>query len=364
MKEVLGIDERTWERLLNEVVEGNCVPLFSDKFARKSLFGEYDVVREWAIKHECPFESCDLAQVAQFIQFTEGPKPSKLDEIKSDYLDFVSKQLVQKARRDAVGQQPPFLQQMDREIRRRNIQVSDVAQRLELLDFDDEENPFRILAQLPVKMYLTTSYHQVMEMALRAADKKFESAICYWDNELVDEYPALSDKFKPDVDSLVYHLHGIETSRRTMVLTEDDHLDFLASSCRAIETHSSATGDGADSSSTRYADALRPWGWVKAALTRSALLLLDYDPLHWDFRVIVQGLLRGSENNRPRSIAVQLDAVGMDDEKRRQYLNYLEKYLAGDKIELQVFWGTAKDFIQTLDSKYRGLDGLSASQGT
>ena len=77
-----------------------------------------------------------------------------------------------------------------------------------------EANPFRLLAEMPMPIYITTSHHKFLEYALtQTQNKKPVSEIFYWGDHLesikskFDENP----DWEPTVqEPLVYHLYGLD----------------------------------------------------------------------------------------------------------------------------------------------------------
>ena len=101
--------------------------------------------------------------------------------------------------------------------------------------FDNPDDPFLLLASLDLPIYITTDFHDFLEMALRKAGKRPRSDLCRWRSELKGIPSAFDEPFPdgrpydPDPETpLVYHLFGRDEDPASLVLTEDDHLEFLA----------------------------------------------------------------------------------------------------------------------------------------
>lgn len=129
-------------------------------------------------------------------------------------------------------------------------------------------------------------------------------------------------------EPLVYHLHGIETVPASIVLSEDDYLDFLVK----------VSWDNT---------AIPPR--ISEALTDSSLLLLGYQLQDWDFRVIFRGLIsRKRSTRRLLSLAIQL-SLGQEQSEIRstdEAEDYLEKYF--DKANFKIYWGETEEFTDEL----------------
>jgi len=82
---------------------------------------------------------------------------------------------------------------------------------------------------------------------------------------------------------------------------------------------------------------------------------------HWDFRVLFRSLLsqEGKEKrSRHMHVAVQIDPDDdqvVDPERARDYLeNYFSAFSDAD---INVYWGSAEDFLQELKRRWDGFKG-------
>ena len=119
--------------------------------------------------------------------------------------------------------------------------------------------------------------------------------------------------FPSPEDPLVYHLHGRLDILESLVLTEDDYLDFLV----AISQD----------------DRLLPHP-IQKALAGSSLLFIGYRLADWDFRVLHRGLvMAGEQSLRRLSVTVQIP-------EHPEANQYLDQYFGA--MNVRVFWGTAE----------------------
>jgi len=119
-------------------------------------------------------------------------------------------------------------------------------------------NPLWVLANLPIPIYITTNYDTLLEEYLKNADKTPNIIVSNWmgwfENDLNIANETISNlenaaAYKDDDEELkekkanlnlinwkngytadnpvVFHLHGVIDSPETMVLTEDNYIDFL-----------------------------------------------------------------------------------------------------------------------------------------
>jgi len=257
---------------------------------------------------------------------------------KDEYLDFLKKSLLELARRKnqqaGADQQASaeFLDALEKEVENGDLATFEVAKRLNLFNFEQEpDDPLRILAGLPIPVYLTTSYHDFMEAALVASGRKPRSEICYWREDLEFDIPSVldddSDYSPSEEEPLVFHLLGREVLPASMVLSEDDFFDFLVRVSQDSEL-------------------LPPR--INQALADSVLLLLGFRPEGWDFRVLLRGIIKTKPvGRRPKSISIQLPPSVEDDKKRLPNLrSYLEEFFKGNKFD--IYWGDVASFAKEL----------------
>lgn len=206
-------------------------------------------------------------------------------------------------------------------------------------DFSRSGEPHMTLAQLRLPIYITTNYDDFMFQALQAAqppgadgkDYKPQRDHCHW-------YESTRQKAKlpwpptPQAPA-VYHLHGILDVPKSMVLTEDDYLDFLLATS-AIEN-------------------LIP-SEVRAALSNTSLLFIGYSLEDLDFKVILRRLstwMGRAEGANHVAVQIKPKAVGeppTEEEKARveRQCEYLSKHFGLQSV--QVMWGTAEEFCLRL----------------
>ncbi len=198
-------------------------------------------------------------------------------------------------------------------------------------DFAQPDEPHDALAQLPLPVYMTTNYDSFMVQALENRRKKPVREMCYW-NRLIDSSSSVFSNGGHDPDPsnpLVYHLHGCLDDKHSIVITEDDYLDFLVKL-------------GKD-------DQLLP-PRIQRAVCGSSLLFLGYALSDWTFRVLFRGLVHGMEGSG-RSVSVTVQLAPGDQE----YKEYLSEYFG--KNNMRVYWGTAWQFATELTQKWTEYAG-------
>ncbi len=316
-----------WYFITEQIHRNKCTPIISNQIINDSLFGSDNVVQMWADQIGYPLPDSDnLTRVAQFLSVTQKGST----RAKSNYLQFLKRGLFKLAEADSNPNQN-FLDQVKRELR--GLTFSQLGtERLRYPDFKAEsDNPLNILAALDIPIYLTTSPHHFMEAALKIIGKMPRSEVYPWCEGLEDNIPA---KFRTDLDfeptvqtPLVYHLHGIDDYPDSLVLTEDDHLEFLVNVTQDFNTNAIPST-------------------VRNALSSSLLILLGYELHAWDLRVLFQGLIKGKPR-RPRGFTIQLNPDKMNSPKNSEpFQKYLKEYF--DQVRFDVYWGDPENFLQIL----------------
>jgi hypothetical protein len=195
-------------------------------------------------------------------------------------------------------------------------------------DFQDMYEPHRLLADMPCEMYVTTNYDGFMSEALRVCNRDPLRLVCRWNDSLAKCVPK-----RPTVPSpWVFHLHGADTEPQSMVLTEDDYVDFLVRSQRDPK--------------------LLPHQVVRA-LSHTSLLFMGYSLTDWTFRVLFRGIVCSLPNSlQQRHVAVQLPRGNSEEA-------YLSKYFADMKV--RVFWGDAKEFVTEFRQRWEAYRARPAA---
>jgi hypothetical protein len=313
--------EIDWKTIIRRIRGGNCTPIISYRVTRQHFSDNEAVVRAWADEIGYPLaDRHNLTRVAQYASYTGRDALVA----KEEYLDFLKQRLLDGARKEGLPDQSAFLDTLEDELF--DLSFSEVAARLSYPHYENElDNPLRVLAELPLPVYLTTNFAAFMEDALRAAGKEPRTeACCQGGGVSVFEEDA---NYEPSVEEpLVYHLHGIDSDPACLVLTEDDYLDYLVNISQDPEAIPSR---------------------VTMALSNSSLLLLGYRLQDWDFRVIFRGLITSRRSSRRLlSVSIQLmpDSEGVEDLADAQ--EYLERYF--DDANFEIYWGDPQSFMQEL----------------
>jgi len=199
-------------------------------------------------------------------------------------------------------------------------------------DFSDKSEPHRVLAELPLPVYLTTNYDDFMTRALTRKNRDPKREICRWNTLTRTEPSRFDDGYQPTpANPVVFHLHGHTQIASSIVLTEDDYFDFLVNVSR---------------------DPLVVPPRIQKALTETSVLFIGYGLADWNFRVLLQGLSRYIEKGLGRTHMAVMTPPDVPDSETQQKKaqEYLSKYY--QNIDVQVFWGTARSFCAELGERW------------
>lgn len=296
---VQTLEDRDWDSLLRRIKEGNCTPFIGSEVVKEFVPTSQEIAREWAEEHGYPLtDPWNMARVAQFLA------------IKRD----------------------PIFPGEDLARRLRQLQVRP--------DFRDAAEAHSFLAGLPLPIYITTNYDDFIVQALNYRLRPAQREICRWNRHIRD----LPSIFEPGstveisaASPVVYHLFGHAQLPESLVLTEDDYMDFLVNVAQQRQ----------DIIPRR----------IEKALVNTSLLFIGYELSSLEFRAMFRGLITSLERSLRRTrLAVQLTPAALDKEgvTTDEVRWYLEDYFAKD--DLRIYWGTAGDFIAELKERWESFN--------
>jgi hypothetical protein len=299
---VQNLDDSTWSLLLDRIQSGKCTPFLGAGVNYGFLPTGTQIAQNWAKQGNYPLRDgteSDLSRVAQFL----ATKPY-----------------------DAMWPKGKI--------------VSEFKANAKKQDFSATDNPLGVLAGLPLPIFITTNYDDYLFQALIAKGKKPKRELCRWNSKL-DNVGSVFDKksYVPTKDEpVVFHVHGHQDVPESLVLTEDDYLEFLVSL------------------SKRSKELLA--GRIQEALAGTSLLFVGYRLADWDLRVLLHGLLTATEKSlRSASVSVQLPP-DLPPEQLENAVGYLERYF--DTLDIRLFWGKATDFAKKLGEMWNDAAAQSA----
>jgi SIR2-like domain len=290
-----GLTDEHWEDLLQSIKRGNCTPMVGAGASVPTLPLAHELARELAEAFDYPMtDAHNLARVTQYLairRFGRFPKDKVIDRI---------------------GEAP-------------------------LPDFGDSDDPHGVMADLPLPLYITTNYDHYLAEALKTRNRDAQHEYCRWSgfDTLADHGSVFDTDYRPTVaNPLVYHLHGHIDAVQSMVLTEQDYLDFLVK----------ASGTGGS---------LLP-APIRIALASNALLFVGYSMTDWTFRVLFRSLIEMiTANTDQPAVSIQVppgDLVPGREDAARAFLTRYHEELQG--IRVRMYWGTARQFAGELSSRW------------
>jgi hypothetical protein len=309
-----------WPALIRSIKRGQCTPIVGAGVAETALGLPREIARGWAESYNYPLaahQRDELPEVAQYLSVNQDPQ-------------FPRDELVESLRREMVRRHAGDLAE--------GAEQADVYDLLavvgELLRERDPADPYKVLAEQPFPIDITTVQPNLLSEALRAANKDPQVEFCRW-NETIADLPSIFEDdpdYRPTPERpLVFHLFGILDEADSLVLTEDDHFDYLISISRNPE--------------------LIPLP-VREALADTALLFLGFRLSDWDFRVLYRSLTSQEGRNRRRKYAHIAGQVMPDEEyflMPERARRYFESYFQDSDIS--IFWGSVEDFTRELQQQ-------------
>jgi len=288
------LEEKDWKTLLGRIKDGKCTPFLGAGVNHGVLALGSEIAQKLVEKYGCPFEdSSDLARVTQVLAISRDAMFPK-----EEVLKLLKEQLEQW---------------------QKNVEVADF--------FKSPDQPLSIMADLPLPIFMTTNYDNLIVKALKARQKDPRRELCRW-NKYVKEKPSVFDSasgFEPTpANPIVFHLHGHDEVPESLVLTEDDYIDFLVNISRQPDLLPSR---------------------IQEAMTGASLLFIGYRLADLDFRVLFRGLVESLEGGLRRfSVAVQLPPE--DLEQQKYWVDYF------DRMDVKVYWGKANNFMAELRDRW------------
>jgi hypothetical protein len=290
-----------WTELLRYIHEKRCCPLIGPEAHVRWIPSMKNIAIKWAEEHGYPFQDVDdLPQVAQYMTITKD------DMLPKKYLSKIL----------------------------RSISLPDF--RLPAY----ENTIYTVLADLNLPIYITTNYDHLMEQALKSGGKDPKTEFCRWNSTIIKYAKQADIVFASDdrtyvpspANPLVFHLHGDMEHPRSMVLTEQDYLDFVSNM----------------SSLDKNATMLP--GIVRKSFATSSQLFIGYTLKDINSRIVfrsIAGFLSIIEP--PYSVAVIPPPA--DSKNVTQARNYLDGY-ARNVFNLKIHWSDPFMFSITLRNSF------------
>jgi hypothetical protein len=311
--------------LVTQIRRRHCTPVLGWGLTDSLIGPRHLIARKWAETFEYPMaahEREDLPQVAEFVAVM-----TDVTTLRESLEQFCREELSRRHPDLRAAAASTALNDLFRECWAHHHPTV-------------QADPHVVLADLPCPIYVTAHPTNLLADALRAKGRAPVVEICRWRSE-VYEWPesvfVREPDYVPDPERpLVFHVFGNLDFLDSLVITEDDYLEFL--------------------STVAESPTLVPPA-VRDALTDSALLLMGFGLEEWDVRFLLRSLISQPGAKRLQKythVAVQIDIsdhVLSPDRARR----YLERYFGKFRQpSIDIFWGTSDEFAVGLAEAWAG----------
>jgi hypothetical protein len=297
-----GLDEHDWQVLLTRVRNRRCTPFLGAGASAHVLPTGRQLADRWAEEVGYPLpERDDLARVSQYMAITFSD--------------------------------PLFPKE----------QVAELCKEVEPAQALQPNDCYDIISELDLPLFVTTNYDDLLLHALQHKRKEPKALLCPWNSHVYKLADGTYNYQPTPAKPAVYYLHGSASEAGSIVLTEDDYLDFIV----WVTAH---WGDEAHISHIAPA--------VKDALARTSMLFIGYSQNDWSFRVLMRSIRETGANLRALNIAVQLNPLDDDaaEVDREKVADYLTKYFTGlQSNPVKLYWGTAEAFLRELKERLEAL---------
>ena len=313
-------DDEIWRKLVKPVQRGRLVPLLGPGLLEHICGTSFTVARHMAEKVRfplAPYEWDDLPRVTQFLSVKES-RQNAVDAYKSQLAEDLLAM-----HRDWLGDEAHAGEGLGALLAKVAIYVRET----------EPNEPYKLIAGLGAKVFLTTNFDTVLISALKAMNRAPVQVLTSWrhPNKAVARGAPSPE---PTVEApLVFHALGAfgRTTDDSLVLTEDDYFNYLITV----------------SSEQRMPDV------VAGALTSNSLLFLGFRLTDWSFRVLfrlIMGLESSGDVKNYCHVAVQVDPDLHSMADIEGAKAYLARYF-GHVANIDIYWGTPREFLSQLQEE-------------
>jgi hypothetical protein len=310
-----------WPFLVENILRGQCTAFLGPGVTQGLLPDRETAAKKLAEKYDYPLvDANSLVRVAQFMDIY-SPGLARREYLRVlrrglfDYLDI-----------------KPTRQQKEEY---GDASFTETAEGLNWAEkvVDMQENEIHhILAELRLPLYITTNFDNFMTEALKRLEGISPRRLGpRWDQVGAGspQY-VLSPKPSPQ-QPVVFHLNGHDGDLAQLdhlVLSEDDYIEHIIRL-------------------SRDQDAILPVNLL-GLLSSQSFIFLGYQLDDWEFRTLMQGIIRTLPPNiskeKKRHVGVQLmieQGPGAD-----KAMEYLDRYMG--RFDIDIYWGSAQQFVNEL----------------
>jgi hypothetical protein len=325
-----------WPALGRDIDYGSCLPLLGPGMTDAILGSRQQLARDLADRYRfplAPYYREDLPQVAQFLAIDQNAS-FPVDEVREHLIGTLRDRLADLC---AVSGEPIPERFADIPRRKRtSALLDDLITEVWNHMHPGQADPFEVLADLPLPLYVTTQPMTLLATALRSKGKEPRIELARWNSSSPPSIFDADPDYEPSPEEpLVFHIFGSLQEPGSVVLREDDYFEFLR-----------VTG--------RESDAIPEV--VRSAFADSALLFLGFRMEDWDFRVLFHSIMSqegGRRLEQHSHVAAQIDpeeGLTLEPEGARRYFeSYFRK-----PHDVSVFWGSVETFLTELHTRVEG----------
>jgi hypothetical protein len=311
-----------WPFLLENLERGRCTPFLGPRVNTGLLPSNEMVAQKLATKYGYPLSDCqNLVRVAQFIAVSDP------ELLRDDYVELLQRSLF------------PYLGLKPTKEQKRNLRQATFTETAQTLDWAgqvltvQENEIHHLLADLPLPLYVTTNFDNFMVEALKHRGRTPRREGPRWQPEAGSPQYILSPRPSPD-QPVVFHLNGHDgdpEQRQRLVLSEDDYLAHFVRISRDQET-------------------ILPMN-VVSEISRHSFLFLGYKIEDWEFRVILQGLLKPISQLGGAKLHVGVQLELDESPNADKVIEYLRRYLG--RFNIEIYWGNSQQFVAELHARWQ-----------
>ena len=313
--------------------EGGCTPLIGPGLLEPYVGRLQEIASYWANQQGFPLAHHETEQLARIAQFIDVKVEQRW--LHNELERHLCHQLVKRH-----GTRVPAA--MQREMEQDPFLGDALVEVARARDKEGALNGHKVLAELNLPLYLCTTPDNLLSDTLKEQGKEPMVDICRWNEDLVHDrdpvFEPLGDHRPTPDQPVVFHLFGNLDDPNSLVLSEDDHFDFL-------------TGF------FRFKDHIP--GVVRAAMATTALMFVGFRIDDWTFRVLFRAIMNQeglAMSDRLSHIAAQIEPEEgrlIDPEGTRKFLS---KLMGGANISL--YWGDVDVFLKDLNKEI-GKEGAA-----
>jgi hypothetical protein len=325
---------KKWESLLDSIKRDQCLPILGPGMVQPYVGSRQYIAKVLSDRYYFPMafqDRTNLRQVTQYLEVDYEDRGLMIRKIQEECAKHIRKIHAKQLESSSVDISELSLDDLIKEITRYHMQ-------------NDPLNPHRLLAEIPFKLYLTSNLAGVMTLALEEMTHRDPIELVYTPKKSNLRNRGKKVQYKLSRPRpLVYHLFGrLNENSDNITLTENDYFEFLINFSKEMN----------------IARRLRRIPeCVYGQLTSASLLFLGFNVREWDFHVIyrIWESLEGAEGNKRKpNVAVQIDPdddYAIDPKRARKYLEDLFQGSSGAGTQVNIYWGTTRDFVVDLHER-------------